>query len=53
MARAKTPDNKRSVPAGVSLPLPLINKARKTASTQGKSLSGYIRELLMKELQEA
>jgi hypothetical protein len=50
MPRALVPANKKAVPAHISLPLPLIQKARKIATTQGKSLSGYMRELLMNEL---
>lgn len=53
MARATVPENKKAVPAHISLPLPMIQKARKIATAQGKSLSGYVREILLKELQEA
>jgi len=52
MARAKIPDNLKAVPAHISLPYPMIQQLRKIATPQGKSLSGYVRELLLKELQK-
>jgi len=50
MARAKQLDKQRAVNSGISLPTSLIKDARKAAFSQGKSLSGLVRELLLKEL---
>jgi len=50
MANPKLPDHKKSKTTGISLPLPLQRSARKHAAQQGRSLSGLIRELLIKEL---
>lgn len=39
--------------SGISLPTALIKEAKKAAFSQGKSLSGLVRELLMRELQNS
>jgi hypothetical protein len=50
MARAVVPKDQKAIPAHISLPAPLIAKTRKIACNQGKSLSGFMRELLMAHL---
>ena len=50
MANPKKPENKKAKTTGISLPLPLIQAAKKRAFDEGKTLSSLIRELLTAHL---
>jgi hypothetical protein len=52
MANRPVPENKKAKAAGISLPPPLINQARKHAYQRGMSLSGFVRQLLIEKLEK-
>jgi hypothetical protein len=52
MAQRKLPLHKKSKAAGISLPPDIIREARKRAHSQGMSLSGLVRSLLIAKLSE-
>ena len=50
MANPKKPDNKKAQTTGVSLPPHILKEAKKAAFEEGKSLSGFLRDLLVQRL---
>jgi len=51
MANPKKPEHKKAQTTGVSLPPHILREAKKAAFARGLSLSGFMRDLLLRELQ--
>ena len=53
MARKKTPISKLASPVSISIPKDIKTAAARMACEQGKSLSQFVKELLMANLKNA